>query len=273
MTGISRPDFSPVDLPRIGIVGGNGWIGGALARALVSAGLPLERLTLSCRGTPPDWLPGATWTHDNQALADASDIVVLSVRPQDWPAVTLSAPNRLVVSVMAGVPLAAIARAVGTERIVRALPNAAAEVGASYTPWTASAAVTDTDRSAVRALFDACGSGDEVPREADIDYMTGSSGTGPAYPALLAAAMIRDAVAHGVPKAVARRAAVAVLIGTGRIFETSGEDPTATVAAFVDYKGVTAAAIEAMRAAGFEAAVAAGLSAALEKSRALSAPA
>ena len=39
--------------PRLGIVGGNGWIGGALARALVAAGLPPEQLTLSCRSTPP----------------------------------------------------------------------------------------------------------------------------------------------------------------------------------------------------------------------------
>ena len=73
---------------RIGIIGGNGWIGGAVARALVGTGLVREeRLTLSCRSTPPDWLPEAHWTHDNQALADRSDVIILSVRPQDWPAV------------------------------------------------------------------------------------------------------------------------------------------------------------------------------------------
>lgn len=262
------------NFPRVGIVGGNGWIGGALARALVARGvLPPGQLTLSCRSAPPDWLPEARWTRDNRALADASDVIVVAVRPQDWPTVGLTAPGKLVVSVMAGVPLADLARAAGTDRVVRALPNAAAEVGFSYTPWTASAAVTEADRATVRALFDACGSGDEVSGEALIDYMTGSSGTGPAYPALLAAAMIQDAVGHGVPEAVARRAAVAVLVGTGRLFERTGEDPAATVAAFVDYKGVTAAAIEAMRAGGFDVAVAAGLAAALEKSRALSAPA
>ena len=255
--------------PRIGIVGGNGWIGGALARALVAAGLPPARLTLSSRSAPPDWLPEATWTHDNQALADASDVVVLSVRPQDWPAVAVSAPGKLVVSVMAGVSLADLARGTGTDRVVRALPNAAAEVGYSYTPWTASPAVTDADRATVHRLFAACGSGDEVPREADIDYLTGHSGTGPAYPALLAAALTRDAVAHGIPEDVARRAALGILIGTGRIFEKTGEDPAATVAAFVDYKGVTAAAIEAMRAGGFDDLVAAGLAAAAKKSETL----
>ena len=44
---------------------------------------------------------------------------------------------------MAGIPLADIAARTGTARVVRALPNAAADVGKSYTPWTASAAVTD----------------------------------------------------------------------------------------------------------------------------------
>jgi len=99
--------------------------------------------------------------------------------------------------------------------------------------------------------------------------MTGHSGTGPAYPALLAAAMIGDAVAHGVPADVARRAAVGILVVTGRHFEKTGENPVDTVAAFVDYRGVTAAAIETMRAGGFDAVVAAGLAAALEKSEAL----
>ncbi|MFO1106075.1 MAG: pyrroline-5-carboxylate reductase dimerization domain-containing protein [Amaricoccus sp.] len=259
-------------LPRVGIVGGNGWIGGALARALVATGaLDAGALTLSCRSAAPDWLPEARWTHDNQALADASDIVVLSVRPQDWPGVELSAPGKLVVSVMAGVPLAAIAARTGTPRVVRALPNAAAEVGRSYTPWAATAAVTDADRAAVGGLVAAIGSGDELADEAAIDYMTGLSGTGPAYPALLAVALIRDAVARGLPPEVARRAVVAMLVGTGRLLEASGEDPEATVAAFVDYRGVTAAAIEAMRAGGFDAAVVAGLAAALDKSRTLAA--
>ena len=256
-------------IPRIGIVGGNGWIGGALARGLVAAGLPEARLTLSCRSRAPGWLPQAVWTSDNQALADASDLVVLSVRPQDWPAVELTASGKLVVSVMAGIPLADLAARTGTPRVVRALPNAATDVGFSYTPWTAGAAVTDADRGIVRRLFETCGSCDEVPREADIDYLTGHCGTGPAYPALLAAALIRDAVAHGVSEAVARSAAVGILVGTGRIFEKSGEDPADVVAAFVDYRGVTAAAIEAMRKAGFDGVVAGGLAAALEKAETL----
>lgn len=259
---------------KLGIVGGNGWIGGAIARAVVGAGLVRPQdLTLSCRSAPPDWLPEAHWTADNQALADRSDVVVLSVRPQDWPAVAARARGKLVVSVMAGITLSDIAGRLGTDRVVRALPNAAAEVGLSYTPWSATASVSDADRTTVRRLLATFGSGDELESEAGIDYMTGLSGTGPAYPALLAVALIRDAVGHGLPPEVARRSVVAMLVGTGRLLEKSGEDPEATVQAFVDYRGVTAAGIETMRAHGFDAAVSAGLAAALEKSLALGAPA
>jgi len=123
----------------------------------------------------------------------------------------------------------------------------------------------------VRRLLASFGSGDEVATETEIDYMTGLSGAGPAYPALLAVALIRDAVARGLPPDVARRAVTALLVGAGRLLEKTGEDPEDTVAAFVDYRGVTAAGIEAMRGAGFDAAVSAGLSAALEKSLALGA--
>ncbi len=141
----------------------------------------------------------------------------------------------------------------------RPAERAAAELGKSYTPWTASAQVTDEDRATMRQLLDAFGIEDEVATEAEIDYMTGLSGTGPAYPALLAAAMMRDAMAHGLPPEVARRAVVALLVGTGRLFEKNDEDPEKTVAAFLEYRGVTAAAIEAMQASGFETAVSAGL--------------
>ena len=196
---------------RIGIIGGNGWIGGAMARAAAGAGVVTAGdLSLSCRSAPPGWLPEAHWTSDNQALADRSEVVILSVRPQDWPAIRFSAPGRLAISVMAGVALGDIAARLGTRRVVRALPNAAAEVGASYTPWTATAEVSDADRATVRRLIDSFGSGDEVATEAEIDYMTGLSGTGPAYPALLASAMMRDAVAHGLPPDVARRSVVAL---------------------------------------------------------------
>ncbi|MDX8502745.1 pyrroline-5-carboxylate reductase dimerization domain-containing protein [Mesorhizobium sp. VK4C] len=253
---------------KLGIVGGAGWLGGAIAGAALVAGVVrAQDLALSYRSARPDRFPASLWTDDNQALADRSDVIMLSVRPQDWPSLKLDAKGKLVIS--AGIRIAEIGEKHGTRRVVRTLPNAAAEVGKSYTPWIASSDATEVDRAIVRAIFDACGVQDEVGSERDIDYLTGLTGSGPAFPALLAEAMMRDAVAFGLAPDVARRAVSTVLTGTGRLLELDDASPADTVAAFLGYRGTTAAAIETMREAGFDEAVAKGLAAAFLKSIAM----
>ncbi|TCN36528.1 pyrroline-5-carboxylate reductase family protein [Sinorhizobium americanum] len=252
---------------RIGIIGGGGWLGGAMAASILDAGLVQPHdLSLSYRREQPHRFSDSFWTTDNQRLADRSDVIIVSVRPADWRPLKVDAYGKLVISVMAGIRLSQLAEHHNTDRVVRSLPNAAAEVGKSYTPWIGSEGVNDQGRAIVRAIFDACGAQDEVASENDIDYLTGLSGSGPAFPALLADAMMRDAVARGLEPDLARRAVTAVLVGSGRLFEKSGECPTDTVEAFVGYRGTTAAAIEAMRASGFDAAVRNGLDAAFRKS-------
>ena len=252
---------------RIGVIGGAGWLGGAIADALLDAAIvEPQGLSLSYRRERPDRFPGAFWTSDNQALADRSDVIVLSVRPADWPGLKVNAEGKLIISVMAGIRLNALCEHHQTRRAVRSLPNAAAEVRKSYTPWIATADVGEADRAVVRAMFDACGVQDEVRGEAEIDYLTGLSGSGPAFPALLAEAMISDAIAHGLDRQVARRAVNTLIVGAGRLLEQRDDCPTDTVRTFLDYRGTTAAAIEEMVAAGFSTAVARGLSAAFQKS-------
>lgn len=251
----------------IGIIGGGGWLGRAFAEAIVDAQIVVAgHLTLSYRSGQPGFLPDATWTRDNQELVDRSDVIIVSVRPQDWPAIEIAASGKLVMSVMAGIPLDQLAKRLKTDRVVRTLPNAAAEVRNSYTPWIGSRGVTANDRNVVRRILEACGAADEVKTEADIDYLTGLTGSGPAFPALLAATMIDDAVSRGMNPDIARRGVSALLIGTGKLLEARADNPKDIVQTFLDYRGTTAAAIEAMRAAGFEAAVADGLAAALQKS-------
>ncbi|MBZ9675769.1 pyrroline-5-carboxylate reductase family protein [Mesorhizobium sp. ES1-1] len=255
---------------KLGIVGGAGWLGGAIAGAALAAGtVRAENLTLSYRRNKPDRFSSALWTTDNQMLADRCDVILISVRPEDWPSLDLNARDKLVISVMAGIRLAAIGEKHATSRVVRSLPNAAAEVANSYTPWIASDNATQADRDFTRAIFDASGVQDEVGSERDIDYLTGLTGSGPAFPALLAHAMMRDAVAFGLAPEIARRAVNTVLTGSGRLLEARDASPAETVHAFLDYRGTTAAAIETMRQAGFEQAVANGLAAAFKKSIAM----
>lgn len=251
----------------IGLIGGGGWLGGALANSLLESHvLQPQHLSLSYRSQKPPRDLGAFWTKDSQELCDRSDVVILCVRPADWPSLAVDCRGKLVISVMAGTCLDQLIRHHKTDRVIRALPNAAAEVGKSYTPWIASAGATAADRSLTRQIFQACGIEDEVARESDIDYLTGLTGAGPAFPSLLAAAMMEDAVRRGISKDVASRAVKAVLVGTGRLLEQRADCPHDIVAHFLDYQGTTAAAIQAMRSFGFDQTVAEGLSAAFQKS-------
>lgn len=255
----------------IGVIGAGGWLGGAIVRRMLGSGMATPAdLILSYRTSKPDDLPDSCWTRDNQELADRSDVILISVRPEDWQSVDVDARGKLVISVMAAIGLEQLSRRHSTERVIRALPNAAADVGMSYTPWVASADATAADRDTVRSIFGVCGLEDDVADEPMLDYLSGLTGTGPAYPALLAQALIGDAVARGLDRRLARRAVATLLIGAGRLLERSDEDPSQTVETFLAYRGVTAAGIAAMRAAGFEEAIRSGLEAAFARSAAMS---
>ena len=259
---------------KIGIVGGGGWLGGVIIDALLAARLvTAEQIGISYRSAEPGGSPAAFKTKDSQSLAEWADVVIVSVRPQDWPALKVAVKGKLAISIMAAISLEQLTAGLGTDRVVRALPNVAAQVGRSYTPWVASSGVTAEDRALVTRILEVCGTADEVATDAQIDYLTGLTGSGPAFLALLAEALGRDAAAHGIPAEIARRATRELMIGAGRLLETGSETTEKIVDDFVAYRGVIAAAIDAMRAAGFDTAVQSGMAAALKKSLSLGKPA
>jgi pyrroline-5-carboxylate reductase len=138
---------------RIGIVGGKGWLGNAIAQAAVATGsVDPVRLTLSGRSdrSGATVIPGARWTRDNQELVDRSNVVVLSVRPDQFPDVQIVASGKLVISVMAGVPARVIEERTGAEEVVRAIPNAAAAIRRSFTPWYATPPVSAASKQVVQ---------------------------------------------------------------------------------------------------------------------------
>lgn len=253
---------------RIGIIGGNGWLGDAIANAVVAAGIvEPTRLTLSSRSDRrgPFEAPGVCWTKDNDELVDRSDVIVLSVRPQQFPAVEIDARGKLVVSVMAGVPAAAIAARTHANRVIRAMPNAAASLRKSFTPWFATAMATEGDKALAQQLLSACGEAEAVPLESHVDYCVGLTGSGAAFPALLAQAMIDAAVSQGLSPSFARRAAISVVADASQLLRADGADPAQIVQEMIDYRGTTAAALTTMRARGFGDATRSGLEAAALK--------
>ena len=163
----------------------NWWIGmvgignceGACRFGTISA----ERLICSFRSNKPENSVNCLWTQDNRDLVKNCDVVVLSVRPYDWCAIDVEAAGKLVVSVMAGVTVEQIRQSTGSTRVGRALPNAAAEIGYSYTPFFVELS-EPSDGDIIERLFRSCGTVDAVNREEHIDYFTAMSGSGRCVP-------------------------------------------------------------------------------------------
>jgi len=248
---------------RFGIIGANGWLGNAMADAAVASGfISPSLLTGSARSDNRGkvQIPGMYWTKNNSELAERSDIIVLSVRPDQFPAIEIDARGKVIISVMAGVPAAKIGSRTNTELIVRALPNAAASIRKSFTPWFASEGVTVDTRGLVQRFLQTFGEAAEVDEEGHMDYCVGLSGSGAAFPALLAQAMIDHAITQGLSVEFARKAVIGVVVHASQLI--AGVAPSAVVNEMIEYRGTTAAALTEMMHRGFVGTVAAGLDAA-----------
>lgn len=247
---------------RVGIVGGNGWIASALVRAAVTGGIvDPARLILSSRSGSKGSIADLNvhWTLNNDELVERSDIVVLSVRPEQFGHVQIDLRDKLVISVMAAISCESIAEKTRAERIVRAVPNAAAAISRSFTPWYANKNVSVEDKTLVQEFFDASGEAAEVLEEFHLDYCSGMTGSGAAFPALLVEAMIADATKQGLPRAFAERAAKGVVCGASQLFAGVSGDTAAIVKEMIDYRGTIAAALQTMLDHGFMEAVSSGL--------------
>lgn len=252
---------------RIGIIGGTGWLGGALAKALLDSGfIAAGRLWLSNRsGSHPLADMGVQLVADNQALVEACDVVILSVRPEQFKLLKVDATGKCVISLMAGVTSQAITEATGANVVVRAMANAAVEIRQSFTPWHCAQVLNAAEVDFVQRLLECVGTASRVPREADVDYLSALSGTGPAFPALLMTALTRQAVIAGIPEDVARQAAHGVVVSASQLL--ASHEPQAMIDSLVAYKGVTAAALQSLMDDGFDAQIGKAVEAGAEIAR------
>ena len=222
---------------RIGVIGGNGWLGSALIRAAVNAGVvDPAKLAVSSRSGDRGSIAdiGARWTQSNAELVKNSDVVILSVRPFHFRDLDVDLRGKLVLSVMAGVGCETIAKQTRAAAIIRAMPNAAAAIGQSFTPWFATNQATREGKAVAQAFLQASGEAAEVFEESHIDYCAGLTGSGAAFPALLAEAMIAHATLRGIPRDFAQRAARKVVSGASQLFAGASGDTGAIVTEMID---------------------------------------
>jgi pyrroline-5-carboxylate reductase len=190
------------------------------------------------------------------ASLGSAALVVWAVKPQVFnqaaAEVRTHTPGALHLSVAAGIRSDSIARWLGSERVVRAMPNTPALIGLGMTALLARPAVTAADRLIVEAVVQTTGDHLWLAQEEQLDAVTALSGSGPAYVFYFMEAMVEAGVEMGLDADQARQMALATFVGASALAQASGE-PLATLRERVTSKGgTTYAALTAMQASGLK---------------------
>ena len=226
---------------------------------------------------PSDWLR-AQGVNINEALPADPAIVLIAVKPQMMgealPTLKALEPGAtLFVSVAAGTPISAFETALGEgSRIIRAMPNTPAAVGRGITALIANAHAGDGDMALAETLLAAVGQTVQLDSEAQMDAVTGVSGSGPAYVFHLIETLAAAGVAQGLPDALAMQLAKATVAGAGALAEAAEEDPGQLRKNVTSPNGTTQAALEVLmdETNGFPALLPRAVAAATNRSKELS---
>jgi len=210
----------------------------------------------------------------DKALARC-DLVVWAVKPQSFKeAAAPVAPftkGALHLSVAAGVTSASIAAWLGTERIVRAMPNTPALIGQGITGLFAREVTTNADRALVDAVIGVTGQHLWFDDESKLDAVTAISGSGPAYVFYFLEAMVQAALDMGLTEAQARALATSTFAGSTALAVASSE-PLGVLRERVTSKGgTTYAALTHMENANIKAEFIAAMQAAQKRAAELGA--
>jgi len=205
-----------------------------------------------------------------EAIAGAA-IVVLAVKPQQMreacaALAPLVAKVPVVLSIAAGSRSADISRWLGGyARIVRAMPNTPALVGAGISGVWSAPSVAPADRAAAASILEACGEVVPVEREEALDAVTGVSASGPAYVFYFLEALEAAARAQGFSDADARKLAYATFAGAVKLAQSSPEPPATLRAQVTSKGGTTERGIAALEEARVRAAIEAAVDAATKR--------
>lgn len=209
---------------------------------------------------------------DEQALA--CDLLVLAVKPQQMRAALAPLAGRLqdqlVLSIAAGLRVGDLARWLGGyRRIVRAMPNTPALIGAGVSGLYADPSVDAAGREAAEAVLAAVGSTLWVSDEAKIDGITAISGSGPAYVFHFIEALEAAGLAQGFDAATARQLALDTVLGAARLAAGSDESPAVLRQRVTSKGGTTEAALASLAASGWHDALVRAVEAAAARGRSL----
>lgn len=247
---------------QIALIGG-GVMGEAIIRGLLSVNaLPPEQIIVSepvaeRRETLREAL-GVRCTGDNVKAVQGASIVVFAVKPQVLAAVLEGLRGQigaesLVISIVAGAPIARFREALDTRAIVRVIPNTPGQIGQGVSLWTDTPETTDVQREQARTLLAALGVEVHGHNEDEVDMATAISGSGPAYVFLFIEALTDAGVQMGLSRDVASTLALQTVLGSAAYAQDASLHPAILRNRVTSPGGTTAAALYELEAGGFRA--------------------
>ncbi len=229
---------------------GCGKMGSAMLAGWLEGGLPASSVWV-LDPHPSDWLQG-TGVHINVELPAVPALVLIAVKPQMMGAAlpklqALGNGETLFVSVAAGTSIASFEAILGEQTpIVRAMPNTPAAIGQGITALIGNARATAANLDMTEELLAAIGQTVRLESEAQMDAVTGVSGSGPAYVFHLIETLAAAGEAQGLPAELALTLAKATVAGAGALAEASDESPSQLRVNVTSPNGTTQAALEVL---------------------------
>ncbi|MES2183238.1 MAG: pyrroline-5-carboxylate reductase [Pseudomonadota bacterium] len=280
MTDIATPVTAPPptapDLPIAFIGGGNmasAIIGGLIRQGLDAARIDVVEPFEEARARLAQQFGIAAQAAAGPLLARAA-IVVWAVKPQAFreaaaPVAPLAGEATLHLSVAAGIRSDTIAGWLGSERVVRAMPNTPALVGQGMTGLFARPAVSQEERGLVEQVLAATGALMWLDKESQLDAVTALSGSGPAYVFYFLEAMAQAGTDMGLQPQQAYRMALATFSGASALAAQSDEPASVLRERVTSKGGTTYAALSAMERDGVKAAFVRAMRAAEKRAKEL----
>ena len=257
---------------------GSGKMASALVQGVVQSGaIARDRILVSDVHAPSAeklaTSTGVVLARTNAQAASAAKALVLCVKPHDALAALreLDCAGKLVISIVAGLPIAALQDAAGKDaRIVRVMPNTPALVHRGAAAYALGPGASEEDTALTEKIFGSVGKVVAV-KESLLDVVTGLSGSGPAYIYLAIEALCDGAVLMGLPREMALQLAAQTVLGSAAMVLETGLHPAVLRDQVTSPGGTTIAGIEALEAGGARAAFIDAVRAATERARELGA--
>ncbi len=262
---------------KIAFIGG-GNMAEAIIRGLLREGVGAEVCVAEINPKRRDVLkaefPNLRVVGDAAEAAQLGDVVILAIKPQQAAAVLdilepVITTDKLVISIMAGIPSLKIeANLIAGCRVIRAMPNTPALVGAGATAVCCGRKATPADLDCALQIFAMIGVAVSV-EEKLMDAVTGLSGSGPAYVFTFIEALSDAGVKNGLPRDVASQLAAQTVLGAARMVVETGEHPALLKEKVTSPGGTTIVGVHALEIGSFRGVVMNAVEAACLKSKAL----